>query len=71
MTIADLPLVLTQADLARVLRCSTRSIRRRERAGAFAVPRLEPGRAVYARSALARYLDLTEAEPSRRRRTEP
>jgi predicted site-specific integrase-resolvase len=70
MTLHDLPLVLTRAELAQALRCSEKTIRRRERAGAFAIPRLEGRRAAYARSALARYLDHVQCAPRGRRRQE-
>ena len=57
--VADLPDVLLLDDLARLLRCSTWTIRRRLRGGVFPVPPL-PGvdnRLRFSRSAVERFLD--------------
>ena len=57
--VADLPDVLLLDDLARLLRCSKWTIRRRLRGGVFPVPPLSgvDNRLRFSRSAVERFLD--------------
>ena len=54
-----LPDVLTLKELARVLRCSESTIKRRRRAGVFPIPTLRglDKRVRFAKGAVVRYLD--------------
>ena len=69
LRLADLPDVLTRSELARVLRTSESTIKRREKAGVFPIPQLRKidNKPRYANSAVQRHIDASVRSASRAR----